>query len=273
MDVVVRTRNVGHFFPSGTIDAQEVWLEFRAEDAAGRPFFWSGFTGEAGEAADAPVDPSAHFFRSLLLDERGNPINKRNAWAARSLLTSPRSRPGAAHTVRYRLRVPGAVEGPVTLTARLNYRKFDWWHTQWTFRGELDETGDVASGYDDRAVRFADDVTAPDVPIVEMATASLELPVAAEASRLPRPRPAASPARCASTTTASGCFSRGTSAPPKPPFPRCGAARPRVRGRAGQSRPGSVSRKEIPRAPGKRRTRPSNSPRTSPARTSSGPWR
>ena len=54
VDVVVRTRNVGHFFPSGTIDAQEVWLEFRAEDAAGRPFFWSGFTGESRRSGGCP---------------------------------------------------------------------------------------------------------------------------------------------------------------------------------------------------------------------------
>ena len=181
VDVVVRTRNVGHFFPSGTIDAQEVWLEFRAEDAAGRPFFWSGFTGESGEAADAPVDGSAHFFRSLLLDARGNPINKRNAWSARSVLYVSPIPPGAAHTVRYRLRVPEEVEGPVTLTARLNYRKFDWWHTQWTFRGELDE-GEVASGYDDRPAYFDESVPVPDIPIVEMAAASLRLPVAVEAS-------------------------------------------------------------------------------------------
>ena len=189
VDVVVRTRNVGHFFPSGTIDAQEVWLEFQARDAAGRPFFWSGFTGEAGETDDAPVDGSAHFFRSLLLDARGNPINKRNAWAARSVLYVSPIPPGAAHTLRYRLRVPEGVEGPVTLTARLNYRKFDWWHTQWTFRGQLEETGEVAPAYDDREVRFADDVAAPDVPIVEMATASLRLPVANEPS--PPPEPAA----------------------------------------------------------------------------------
>ncbi|MDE2973020.1 MAG: tetratricopeptide repeat protein, partial [Acidobacteriota bacterium] len=172
----------GHFFPSGTIDAQEVWLEFQAEDATGRPFFWSGFTGEAGEADDAPVDGSAHFFRSLLLDAHGNPINKRNAWSARSVLYVSPIPPGAAHTVRYRLQVPEDIEGPVTLTARLNYRKFDWWHTQWTFRGQLEEGGEVASAYDDRAVRFADDLAAPDVPIVEMATGSVRLPVAGEAS-------------------------------------------------------------------------------------------
>ena len=189
VDVVVRTRNVGHFFPSGTVDAHDVWVEFRATDAARRPFFWSGFTGERGETTDAPVEPSAHFFRSLLLDARGNRIDKRNAWAARSALYVSQIPPGAAHTIRYRLEVPEDIEGPITLTARVNYRKFDWWHTQWTFRGVLDETGEVAPGYDDRAVRFDEALSAPEVPIVEMATASVELPVASAPSPPPEPAP------------------------------------------------------------------------------------
>ncbi len=36
IDAVVRTRNVGHFFPSGTVDAFDVWLELRASDDKGR---------------------------------------------------------------------------------------------------------------------------------------------------------------------------------------------------------------------------------------------
>ena len=189
VDVVVRTRGVGHFFPSGTVDAQEAWIEFRAEDASGRPFFWSGFTGEAGEVSDAPVESSAHFFRSLLLDARGNPINKRNAWAARSALYISQIPPGAAHTVRYRLRVPQDVEGPITLIARLNYRKFDWWHTQWTFRGEPAADGEVAAAYDDRPVHFDDATPAPELPIVEMAAASVLLPTAPQASPTPEAAP------------------------------------------------------------------------------------
>ncbi len=173
VDVVVRTRKVGHFFPSGTVDAHDVWLEFRAEDAAGRVFFWSGFT----EGEDAPVEPSAHFLRSLMLDGRGNPINKRNAWAARSALYVTQIPPGAAHTVRYRVRIPEDAAGPLTLTARLNYRKFAWWHTQWVFRGTPLDDGEVAPGFDDRTWILDPDREAPDVPIVTMASAELELPV------------------------------------------------------------------------------------------------
>ncbi len=179
VDVVVRTRNVGHFFPSGTVDAHDVWLELQAVDAAGRTFFWSGFT----EGEDAPVEPSAHFFRALLLDGRGNPINKRNAWAARSALYVSQIPPGAAHTVRYRVRIPEDAEGPVTLTARLNYRKFDWWHTQWVFRGEHLDDGEVAPGFDDRTWVLDPEREAPDIPIVTMAEAEVTLPVGADGER------------------------------------------------------------------------------------------
>src|SRR5262249_111156 len=42
VDVVVRTRKIGHFFPGGTVDAFDVWLELQGRDADGRVVFWSG---------------------------------------------------------------------------------------------------------------------------------------------------------------------------------------------------------------------------------------
>ncbi len=36
VDVVVRTRKIGHFFPGGTVDAFDVWLELQGKDATGK---------------------------------------------------------------------------------------------------------------------------------------------------------------------------------------------------------------------------------------------
>jgi len=36
VEVVVRTRKVGHFFPGGTIDAFDVWVELQATDDKGQ---------------------------------------------------------------------------------------------------------------------------------------------------------------------------------------------------------------------------------------------
>ena len=178
VDVVVRTRGVGHRFPAGTIDAFDIWLELKATDENGRVIFWSGQV-EAKDG-DGPVDPGAHFYRAYMLDEHGNLINKRNAWATRTVLYARTIPPGAADTVHYRLAVPPDCGDKIYLHAKLNYRKFNWWHTQWAYAGVRDpEDTDfqVDKGYDDGQWVFTGDTSdvagkikaIPNLPIVLMA--------------------------------------------------------------------------------------------------------
>ena len=95
-------------------------------------------TAARSKAATAPVDPGAHFYRSLQLDERGNPINKRNAWMTRSVAYVRLVPPGAADTVHYRLQIPDDAGDRISLRAKVNYRKFAWWNTQWAYAGVRD---------------------------------------------------------------------------------------------------------------------------------------
>jgi tetratricopeptide (TPR) repeat protein len=132
VDVVVRTRRIGHFFPAGTVDAFDTWLELQAKDDTGRVLFWTGKVDDDGKG---PVDPGAHFYRSLQLDGAGNPIDKRNAWQSRSLLYVRLIPPGAADVVHYLVKTPPNAKGPIHLTARLNYRKFSWYYTQFAYAG------------------------------------------------------------------------------------------------------------------------------------------
>ena len=60
VDVVVRTRKVGHFFPAGTVDGFDVWLELKATDDQGQVLFWSGRVDDDGRG---PVEKGAHFYR------------------------------------------------------------------------------------------------------------------------------------------------------------------------------------------------------------------
>ncbi len=83
VDVVVRTKKVGHFFPGGTVDAYDTWLELKGTDDKGQTIFWSGMVEDNGKG---PVEKGAHFYRSLQIDAHGNPINKRNAWATRAVV-------------------------------------------------------------------------------------------------------------------------------------------------------------------------------------------
>ena len=45
VDVVVRTKKVGHFFPGGTVDAFDTWLELKGLDDKGQTIYWSGERG------------------------------------------------------------------------------------------------------------------------------------------------------------------------------------------------------------------------------------
>jgi Flp pilus assembly protein TadD len=182
VDVVVRTRKIGHFFPAGTVDSFDIWLELIARDASGRPIFWSGRVEDDGRG---PVEKGAHFYRSYLLDAAGNPIDKRNAWQARSLLYVRLIPPGAADVAHFRVQLPPDVKGPVTLEAKLNYRKFMHFYTQYVYAGKAG-AGEADKHHDSRAYSFEktnipknvsgrikDEI--PDLPIVTLARAEAHL--------------------------------------------------------------------------------------------------
>ena len=192
VDVVVRTIGVGHFFPGGTVDAFDCWLELKATDDSGKVLFWSGMVEDQGKG---PVDPGAEFYQSLSIDQHGNVANKRNAWTDRATVYVHLIPPGAADTVHYRLKIPKDARGHIHLTARLNYRKFAWVNTQFAFAGKFVSTGphDVTPAYDDRRMVFTastSDVSGkiksiPNPPIVVMAQATAELAVLPAGSPLP----------------------------------------------------------------------------------------
>ena len=190
VEVVVRTRKLGHFFPGGTVDAFDCWLELQARDNKGKIIFWSG---EADDNGHGPVEPGAHFYRSLQLDGHGNPINKRNAWSTRATMYAHLIPPGAADTVHFRMQVPEDCGDSITLTAKLNYRKFSWWNTQWAFAGVRDPaqpSPDVTKNYDDGRWVFQGGLAhvsaklkaIPDVPTVVIAQDACTIPVLARSS-------------------------------------------------------------------------------------------
>ncbi len=213
IEVVVRTLNLGHAFPGGTFDAFDVWVELEARDDKGRVFYHSGKLSWP----DGPVEKAAHRYRTLLVDGHSNPINKRNAWAARAVVYAKAIPPGAADVVHFRVKVPKDCGDHVTLTARLNYRKFTWWNTQFAFAGRTDgsagkgmgiypaadrpgsaptaesgvgigvgkTSGPVAHGWDDRPMQFTSDTSnvsgevkeIPNLPITVICQDTITLPV------------------------------------------------------------------------------------------------
>ncbi len=195
VDVVVRTKKVGHFFPGGTIDAFDVWLELQAVDEKGQTIFWSGKVEDDGKG---PVEKGAHFYRSLQIDAHGNPINKRNAWSSRATMYAHLIPPGAADTAHFRLHIPDSAGEKITLHAKLNYRKFMWWNTQFAFAGVEDPSrpkSEVAPDYDDRKMAFSGDLSQvvgrlkeiPSLPIIAVAKDTKSVRVLPRSAGAPKP--------------------------------------------------------------------------------------
>ncbi len=188
VDVVVRTRKIGHFFPGGTVDAFDVWLELQAKDGDGHVIFWSGNVEGNG---NGPVEPGAHFYRSYQLDGAGNPIDKRNAWQTRSLLYVRLIPPGAADVAHFLVRVPKSARGPIQFAAKLNYRKFAWYYTHFVYAGQPKPGQDPSllardrNGleYDFDARNIPANVSGqirgriPDLPIVTLAESRVSVPL------------------------------------------------------------------------------------------------
>src|SRR5438477_2081455 len=202
VDVVVRTKKIGHFFPGGTVDAYDTWLELKGTDDKGQTIFWSGMVEDNGKG---PVEKGAHFYRSLQVDAHGNRINKRNAWATRAVVYVHLIPPGAADTAHYRLHIPESAGDQITLHARLNYRKFSWFNTHFSFAGvEADKTGPGDLGrattpdYDDRQWAFNGDTskvsgnlkTIPNLPITTIAEDTKTLRVLPRNAAVPQPKTA-----------------------------------------------------------------------------------
>jgi len=136
LETVIRTLKMGHVFTEGTGDSNEVWLEVEAR-LGDRRIGASGIRDDAGA-----VDPWSHFVNAFVIDRAGRRIDRRNAEDIFTPLYSHQIPPGAADVVHYRLVVPADAAGPLTVTVRLLYRKFDTTYVR-LFRDDPEAINDL----------------------------------------------------------------------------------------------------------------------------------
>ena len=118
LETVVRTLTLGHAFTEGTADSNEAWVELTVS-SGDRVLFASGARDGANR-----VDPGAHFFDTFPVDREGNRIARRNVRDLFAVLYNHQIPPGAAAGLHYRLTVPEDLTAPLTVAARVRYRKF-----------------------------------------------------------------------------------------------------------------------------------------------------
>ena len=122
---------VGHNFPGGTTDINQVWVYFRVSDAGNQTIYESGSLNSNKE-----VDPSAHFYRTVPIDKNGAEVWRHDLFnktgeSYRNVIPA-----GETDVIEYPFKVPFWAKGPLKITALLKYRKFNQRYARWALHDE-----------------------------------------------------------------------------------------------------------------------------------------
>lgn len=115
--VVIQNKNIAHSLVPEVRDLYEPWVDFTVKDAAGREIYQSGSV-----AADGFVDQRAHFFRNRPVNTEGDFVDNHKVWTIHSTAYDNTIQSGRSALIRYQFRIPAHAKGPLTVTARVNYR-------------------------------------------------------------------------------------------------------------------------------------------------------
>jgi tetratricopeptide (TPR) repeat protein len=115
--VVVQNKNIGHSLIPEVRDLYEAWAEFTVKDASGSTLYESGAIQPNGM-----LDPRAHSFTNRPVDLTGSFVDNHKVWTIHSMAYDNTVQAGRSALIRYQFHIPEDVKGPLTVTARVNYR-------------------------------------------------------------------------------------------------------------------------------------------------------
>jgi tetratricopeptide (TPR) repeat protein len=117
MMVVIQSKDIGHSLVPEVRDLYEPWVEFVVKDSDGKELYHSGFL-----KPDGALDERAHSFTNRPVNVDGEFVDNHKVWTIQSVAYDNTIQSGRSAMVRYEFRIPAGVKGPLTATARLNYR-------------------------------------------------------------------------------------------------------------------------------------------------------
>ncbi len=117
MMVVIQNKNIGHSLVPEVRDLYEPWVEFQVSDAGGREIYHSGFL-----KPDGSLDERAHSFTNRPVTSEGEFVDNHKVWTIHSVAYDNTIQSGRSALIRYEFQIPAGVKGPLTATARMNYR-------------------------------------------------------------------------------------------------------------------------------------------------------
>ncbi len=115
--VVVQNKNIGHSLIPEVRDLYEAWVEFTVKDSNGKDIYHSGFL-----KPDGLIDPRAHSFTNRPVTDEGDFVDNHKVWTIHSVAYDNTVQAGRSVLVRYQFRLPQEIKGPVSVTAKVNYR-------------------------------------------------------------------------------------------------------------------------------------------------------
>jgi tetratricopeptide (TPR) repeat protein len=125
VSVVIQNKGIAHNLIPEQRDFYECWVQFQAQDGAGHTIMDSGAL-----EPDGSLDPSAHSFTNRLVNARGTLNDLHQVWDTRVIAYNNTIASGRSQIVRYEFKVPANATGPITLTAKVNYRRFNQHFTE-----------------------------------------------------------------------------------------------------------------------------------------------
>src|SRR5689334_16677831 len=117
--VVIQNKKIGHNLVPEQRDFYESWVEFTATDANGAEIFHSGYI-----KPDGFLDEQAHTYTNRLITKDGKWIDLHQVWDMKIRVFDSTIPSGQSDLVRFKLRIPPGITGPITLKAQVNYRRF-----------------------------------------------------------------------------------------------------------------------------------------------------
>jgi tetratricopeptide (TPR) repeat protein len=115
--VVIQNKNIGHSLIPEVRDLYEAWVQFTVKDTAGAVIYDSGFL-----KPDGKLDERAHSFTNRPVDMTGNFVDNHKVWTIHSVAYDNTIQAGRSALIRYQFHIPENAKGPLTITARVNYR-------------------------------------------------------------------------------------------------------------------------------------------------------
>jgi len=122
---------VGHDFPGGTTDINEAWIHFSAIDAENNIIYESGHIEENNH-----VEKSAYFYQTTPIDRQGKPVWKHDLFNMVGDSYKNTIPAGGSDIVEYSFKIPYTIKSPMTITATVNYRKFNQRYAVWALNNK-----------------------------------------------------------------------------------------------------------------------------------------